>query len=176
MAAWPADGDSPGGPIGGLEWGGVTMATGGNPYEAPRQMGLVTGVKSGRVEDLRAVAFYQRGILLAILTQIVCYGLMVAFGGVGGQSAPGAAPNLTALVPALLVLAAGLAGVVFMFLLAMKVYSTGVGVLLGVLGLIPCVGLLVLLIVSGKATTILKENGYKVGLLGAKMSQFPAAG
>lgn len=69
------------------------------------------------------------------------------------------------------VLVVGLAGTVFVFLLAIKVYSTGVGVLLGILTLVPCIGLIVLLIVNGKATGILKQNGIKVGLLGANLSQ-----
>jgi len=44
-------------------------------------------------------------------------------------------------------------------------------VLLGILTLIPCIGLIVLLVVNGKATGILKQNGIKVGLLGANLSQ-----
>jgi hypothetical protein len=58
---------------------------------------------------------------------------------------------------------------VFVFLLATKVYSTGVGVLLGILTLIPLIGMITLLMVSIKATSILQQNGIKVGLLGAKM-------
>ena len=64
-----------------------------------------------------------------------------------------------------------LVGMVFVFLLAIKVYSTGIGVLLGILALIPCIGLLVLLVVNIKATGILKKNGIKVGLLGANLSK-----
>ena len=64
-----------------------------------------------------------------------------------------------------------LVATVFVFLLAIKVYSTGVGILLRVLTLIPVVGLIVLLIVNGKATAILKQNGIKVGLMGADLSQ-----
>jgi hypothetical protein len=41
---------------------------------------------------------------------------------------------------------------------------------LGVLALIPLVGLIVLLIVNGKATKILREHGVRVGLMGAKLS------
>ena len=63
----------------------------------------------------------------------------------------------------------GIVAMVFVFLLATKIYSTGVGVLLGILTLIPLIGLIVLLIVNAKATGILKQNGIKVGLLGAKM-------
>jgi hypothetical protein len=47
------------------------------------------------------------------------------------------------------------------------------GVVLGILTLIPCVGLIVLLIINSKATGILKKNGVRVGLLGAKMSDLP---
>ena len=36
---------------------------------------------------------------------------------------------------------------------------------------IPCVGLLALLAVNGKATTVLRSNGIKVGLLGADLSK-----
>lgn len=59
---------------------------------------------------------------------------------------------------------------VFVFLLATKVYTTATGVILGVLTLIPCIGLIVLLIINGKATSILKANGIHVGLFGASMA------
>jgi hypothetical protein len=63
-----------------------------------------------------------------------------------------------------------IAGTVFVFMLAMKVYSTGLGIFLGLLTLIPCVGLICLLIVNGKATAVLQANGIHVGLLGADPS------
>jgi hypothetical protein len=75
------------------------------------------------------------------------------------------------LVVALGVMGAGLVGAVFTFMLAIKVYGTGLGILFGILTLIPCVGLLVLLAINAKATTVLKDNGIKVGLLGADMSK-----
>jgi hypothetical protein len=53
-----------------------------------------------------------------------------------------------------------------------RVDSTGVGILLALLALIPCVGLIGLLIINGKATSVLKDYGIRVGLLGAKMSDF----
>ncbi|MDB4730325.1 hypothetical protein OAF38_00940 [bacterium] len=55
-------------------------------------------------------------------------------------------------------------------MLATQVYSTGVAILMGILTLLPCFGLLVLLIINGKATSILRANNIKVGLLGADMS------
>jgi len=61
---------------------------------------------------------------------------------------------------------------VFVFMLAIKVFGTGLGVVLGILTLVPCLGLIALLIVNGKATSVLKERGYSVGFLGADLSQF----
>lgn len=58
---------------------------------------------------------------------------------------------------------------VFVAQLAMELYGKGPGIIFGILTLIPLVGLVVLLIVNGKATSVLKENGLDVGLLGAKV-------
>ena len=70
-------------------------------------------------------------------------------------------------------LAGSLGAIVFLIILAMKVYSTGAGVALSVAAFVPCLGLIVMLVVSGKATSILKANGIKVGLLGASPSSVP---
>jgi hypothetical protein len=56
-------------------------------------------------------------------------------------------------------------------LLAIKVYSPRFVVLLAILMLIPGIGLVVLLVVNGKATRILEQNGIRVGLLGANLSE-----
>ena len=52
-------------------------------------------------------------------------------------------------------------------LATVKVYGTGLGIFLGILCLVPLIGLIVLLAVNGKETRVLKQNGIKVGLLGA---------
>lgn len=127
-----------------------------NPYQSPLADFQVVGVKSGKQEDVRAVAVYQKGILIQLLALVGQFAL---------------APELRPLV-ALVFIPAGLGGLVFVFMLSTKVYSTAVGVLLALLTFLPCIGLLVLLIVNGKATNILKQNGHKVGLLGAKLSEF----
>ncbi len=128
-----------------------------NPYQSPASIPQAVGVLSGSREDLRNVAMYQKGILVCILI----YLLAVIF--------QFAVPAQLRLLLAVGVLMLGLAGTVFVFLLAMKVYSVGVGILLGILTFIPCIGLLVLLMVNGKATSILKQNGIRVGLLGANL-------
>ncbi len=43
-------------------------------------------------------------------------------------------------------------------------------VLLGIMTAIPCLGIILLLVINGKATSVLQRNGVKVGLMGADMS------
>ena len=58
-------------------------------------------------------------------------------------------------------------------LLTANVYNSVIlGIVLGIFLLVPCVNILILLAVSQRATMYLKEHGFKVGLLGANMSQF----
>ncbi len=108
--------------------------------------------------DLKAIASFQKGIIFCIL---------IYLGAVGAQFA--LPPQLRPIM-GLGVLVLGVVSTVFVFRLAMRIYSTGVGIVLGILTLIPCIGLIVLLIVNSKATGILKENGITVGLLGANSS------
>jgi hypothetical protein len=129
-----------------------------NPYQAPESTPTVVGVLSGSRDDLRSVAKSQKGILVCILVYLA--GVICQF------ALP---PELRPLV-AIAVLFAGVIGAVFVFMLAIKVYGTGLGIVLGILSLIPCIGLIVLLVVNGKATSLLKQNGIKVGLLGADTS------
>jgi uncharacterized membrane protein len=131
-----------------------------NPYQAPLADLRAVGVKSGQREDVRAVAVYQKGILVCL----AIYLLLV----IGQFAVPADVRPILGLV----FVSLGVAGLVFVFLLSTKVYSTAVGVILAVLTLLPCIGILVLLVVNSKATRILTDNGYKVGLLGAKLSDF----
>lgn len=126
-----------------------------NPFRAPESDLRVEGVLSGTREDLRSVATYQRYIMLCIL---------VYLGAAFGQFA---VPQEVRMSIAGGMLAVGLAGTVFVFLLSTKVYGTVQGIIFAILTLIPCIGLIVLLIINSKATNILKANGIKVGLLGA---------
>ena len=112
-------------------------------------------------QGIREIASRQKVIILCILACI-----LIVLGLVVGQST---LPPVVLLVLVLAYYVAGITGTVFVFLLATKIYGTGVGLLLGILTLIPCIGLIVLLIVNAKATTILKQNGLKVGLLGATL-------
>ena len=129
-----------------------------NPFAPPQSSTPVEGVLSGNREDLRSVAKYQKGVLICILVQLVS--IVAQF----------LVPPQVQGVLGIGVLVVGLVGAVFVFLLSMKTYGTGLGILLGILALAPCIGLIVLLIVNGKATKVLKQNGIQVGLLGANTS------
>jgi hypothetical protein len=102
-------------------------------------------------------------MLLCLLGQITLFVLQFVL--------PGMRPLL-----GLAYLAVGITAAVFVFMLCLTVYNTTMGIILGILTLIPLIGLLVLLIVNGKATKLLQEHGIKVGLLGANASQIPAPG
>jgi hypothetical protein len=78
-------------------------------------------------------------------------------------------PPVAMLVLLLAMVGVEITSVVFVFLLTTKLYGAGVGVLLGILTMVPCVGLITLLVVNAKATNILKAAGLKVGLLGARV-------
>jgi hypothetical protein len=109
--------------------------------------------------NLRTIATKQRAIIFCILGYIVLVVSQFLL------------PPALRLLIGLLVLAVGITATVFVFMLTTTIYSTGVGVVLGILTLIPLIGLIVLLVVNSKATNLLRENGIKVGLLGADMSQ-----
>lgn len=114
--------------------------------------------------DIRDIAIRQKAIQFCILGYFV-FGLLSVFRVV---------PFPLSIVTSLGVLASIITGAVFVFMLAMSLYSTTTGIVLGILTFIPLVGLIVLLIVNGKATNVLRQNGITVGLMGAKSSQIPA--
>lgn len=133
-----------------------------NPYQAPAETAV--GVKSGQWDDLRKVAIYQKGIQFCILIYFLVVAAQFALPTDQGPIL------LMVVIPLLLVvILLLLAATVFVFLLAIQVYKP----VLGLLTLVPCIGLIVLLVVNGKATSILKQNGIHVGLLGARMRDFP---
>jgi hypothetical protein len=113
--------------------------------------------------DLRGIAMRQRGIMICILAYIVMFLLQFVL------------PDLRTIF-GLLAFAASVTGAVFVFMLSLKLYSVGVGIVLGILTLIPILGLLVLLIINGKATKILRSYNIRVGLLGADPNAIPSAG
>lgn len=128
---------------------------------APQQLGYAprpAGV------DLRTIALRQRAILYCILGYVALFLAQFAF------------PPDVRFVPMLLAFAVSIAASFFVFTLSIALYNTGTGIVLGVLTLVPYVGMIVLLVINGKATNVLRQHGIRVGLLGAPTSQIPAPG
>lgn len=109
-------------------------------------------------ETLRSIATYQRAIMLCILGQFAVLGAFLLV-----------PPDVKIFVQ-LALIPLGVTATVFVFMLSTKVYDTTTGVILGILTLVPLIGLIALLAVNGKATGVLKAHGIHVGLLGADSS------
>lgn len=126
----------------------------------PAQLNYATpNLDTGR-KDLRAIAIRQKAIQFCILGEIAM--------GVSQFALP-APLNMVALAGLVCV---ALTAVVFAIMLSISVFGNG-GIVLGILTLIPYLGLIFLLIVNVKATSILRQHRIHVGLLGANISQIP---
>ena len=129
-----------------------------NPYQSPQAAADAVGTLVESREHLRSVARSQKGILICILVYLI------AMFGVFWL------PTEMLATIRIIVLLAGIAGALFVFMLAIKLYGAVLGIMLGILSLVPLGGLLILSIVNGKATSVLRKSRIKVGLLGADIS------
>jgi hypothetical protein len=132
-----------------------------NPYQSPKADLAAPKANakdpSHTREELRQIAVCQKGIIVSIVIYVLVMPCALL------------SPHDSSAIT-LSGLAVGFVGAVFGFLLGMRAYGTAVGIGLGLLSLVPCFGIFVLLLISDHATVILKENGIKVGLLGARLS------
>ena len=113
------------------------------------------------INELRAIALYQKLLILCILALLLLYagaGVLQAMTRDARVGPPNPGVLVLQIGVGLAILATGIAATVFVFLLATKAYNVGVGILLGILSLIPCLGLIVLLIINSQATTLLRRN------------------
>lgn len=139
---------------------------GQRPGQAPTMLPYAT--PSPVAINLRQVATAQRGIMLCILAEFII-GILRVAGVTGGV--PIMVIGLT-----LVYFAVAIVGAVFLFKLAILLYNTGVGVVLGILTLVPLLGLIILLVINGKATNLLRQHNIKVGLMGANPATIPVDG
>jgi hypothetical protein len=124
------------------------------------------GAKTGK---LKQIASHHRGIQVSVLLILACWiGMVVITVAVGKNTDP--AMILVRMSVVAVAFGAGLGLAIYAFLLARQLYSTGTAILLAIVMLVPCMNVLIALFVSQRASQLLKDNGYEVGLLGAKMS------
>lgn len=136
-----------------------------NPYVAPQTVRPVVGIKSGRHEDLKRVASAQKAIIICVQLYLLAIAVWVF---VGKYPMPLAVRVAVAVGMAAL----AIGSMVLVVILCMRVYGISVGIFLGILTMVPCLGLFILLMASTKATRVLRDNGYTVGFTGADLSQF----
>lgn len=121
-----------------------------NPYQSPN---AVVDVREQRSSSLGDVASGQKLVIYAILLYFLAAALRTVVGPVA----------LLALLACLVMSWTGI------YRIARGLdYPVGWRIVLLVLMLIPLVGLLVLVVLSSKATGRLRKAGYSVGLLGAR--------
>jgi hypothetical protein len=133
------------------------------PLQSPQALNYAPPPAPAR-GDLREIAVRQKAIMFCILGYISCVVLSFIVG-----------PPLN-LIFGLLGLAVSVTAVVFVFMLSLAIYNTATGIILGLLTLIPLINLIVLLVINGKATNILRAHGIRVGLMGAATNEIPERG
>lgn len=132
-----------------------------NPYHPP-----VAGVRSGRQVDLLKIARRKRRLMWCILIQIVTYFLASIYQEVSPLHE---ATSLTLwFILSLTCWSVLLVGGVMALILAWKVYHPAIGLLLGILAFVPCLGPFPQLLINLKASRVLKASGVRVGLLGTR--------
>ena len=142
------------------------------------QEGVTTGDRAAQLERLLKIAKAQRGVNIGILLIFLCYALIL-FGGfitpVGTGGAPSTAIAIVPLVAMVTLLGVMIFQIIYVYRLAAALQS-GLPILwvLGVFFL-SCIGLILLLVLSSKATKEIKAGGFKVGLLGGNPKEIEQA-
>lgn len=135
-----------------------------NPYQSPQfggqfPPGFAPGAAPGVDRDkLRRVAKYQQWVIYSILANI---GINVASMAARGQDLVVVLAIATVAIVILLFIIASIG------LLANELMGIGLAIVCGILMVVPCISLITLLVVNGKATTFLQQHGVKVGFMGA---------
>jgi hypothetical protein len=133
-----------------------------NPYSPPQTDTEQRAPAANDAKQLELAASGQRMVIRAFLLYFAVIGCSGAFGKL-----------LPPVVLGFGVLA-GVAAILVLSLVGVLRLSSGLGVrmpfriLIGVFIFVPILNLLVLGVLSGKATRVLRKAGYSVGLLGAR--------
>ncbi len=117
------------------------------------------------VEELRRIARYQRWLVAVVLGQLVLWmGYLVL-------SILGSRLEDDLRFPLVLTFILGGVGAVFVFLTSWELRGAFVAVVFAMATVVPCMGLLVIVLASGYATAELRKNGVRVGLFGASADE-----
>lgn len=130
---------------------------------------MSSDASTGAAADIERVARNQRVIIWVIFFRVLLLlGTVVVFGIYGGQALP-AGVSLAVVIARLVQFGLFVVAVVFVVMLMdsmrMEVWKC---VVAAIAVLLPWIGLIVLVVVNGKATRLLRGAGYEVGLMGAR--------
>jgi hypothetical protein len=149
--------------------GGGSVCARCKPLRLQRiQEGVASQSPSQDLPRLLKIAKGQRGVNMAILLTFAGYALLVIGGAVASPGRSGAVATPSAWLPVvgfIIVVAAVVLEVIYVYRLASALGHTAIVWVLGVVFL-SCIGLILLLILSSKATRELRNAGFNVGLLG----------
>jgi hypothetical protein len=124
------------------------------------------GPGAGRsADELKRIVRYQRWLIAVVLGQLALWLGFIAL-SVIGRSNPADALSF----PVVLTVILGGVGGVFVFLIAWELRGAFAAVVFGLATVVPCMGLIVLTLVNGYATTELKKHGVRVGVFGASLA------
>lgn len=113
-------------------------------------------------ERLRRLARYQRWLIAVVLAQLVVwFGFVVVL--ISSRNLDGGAIR----VPIVLTFVLNVVGAIHVFLASWELRGAVAAVGFGLATLFPFLGLLIITMVNGQATTELKKHGVYVGIFGA---------
>lgn len=116
-------------------------------------------------DELRRIVRYQRWLIAVVLAQLTLWlGVIVLTALSDGRFLGGTE------FPLVLTLILGAVGGIFVFLLSLELRGAFAAVVFGLATVVPCMGLIILTLVNGYATTELKKHGVKVGIFGASLA------
>jgi hypothetical protein len=117
------------------------------------------------VAELQRIARYQRWIVSVVLAQLALWGGVLLLALLGNRFAE--SPRFAVVLTFIL----GGVGAIYVFMLCWELNRGGVVALMfGAATVVPLMGLLVLTLVNGYATTELRKNGVRVGVFGASQA------
>ncbi len=131
-----------------------------NPYQPPSDPTPPVGAKRYGPDQLKRIAHFQKAIVICVgLVLGATVGELVVPGSWQGSFRFGLGFSL-------------LLGTICLMVQGVRLYGVALGLLLAVFALSPYTVLVVLLLLHFKANRVLKQQGIKVGWLGANLYQF----
>jgi predicted RNA-binding Zn-ribbon protein involved in translation (DUF1610 family) len=119
-------------------------------------------------KQAKSMASAQRNLVISILLWVVCAGIS---GALSRRMEANRDPslNLAILIVSAIFLAAYVGIACYVFILEKKMNGLGSGIAMALFALLPCINLVLAFMLNQRVNRYFQENGYSVGLFGAKV-------